>query len=214
MRIKFSWICLSASLAVAAVAQTQTAPPPPPKQQDTGVVSQQAGDSELGLFTGAVIPPGGGAKIGGGANFAYAVNTWLYPYVEFSVLPGALNQQVTAGNSTFVTNGNLADFNGGLHIRFPINKRFVPYAVIAVGGFKPYSVTLTQMSGGNTINSQSVSQGLEFAVNYGGGIRYYITNRIGVRFEAKAYHSPSSAFSGTPVRVMGGIFFQFKKNNK
>jgi hypothetical protein len=212
MRIKFPSICLSAAtLAVVAVAQTQTTPPPP--KQDTGVVSQQAGDMELGLFTGAVIPPGGGAKVGGGANFAYAVNTWLYPYAEFSVLPGALNQQVTAGNSTFVTSGGLLDFHGGVHIRIPVNKRFVPYGVIAVGGFKPYSVTLAQISGGNTINSQSISQSPEFAFNYGGGVRYYITNIIGVRFEVKAY-GPTGHFGGTPVRVMGGIFFQFKKGNK
>ena len=31
------------------------------------------------------------------------MSSWLYPYGEFSILPGALNQQVTSGNSTFTT---------------------------------------------------------------------------------------------------------------
>jgi hypothetical protein len=208
--MKLSLICVAATVAIA-VAQDQTAASAP--KQEKVAVSQQRGDSELGLFGGAVIPPGGGGKFGGGANFAYALSTYIYPYVEFSVLPGALNDSVSAGSSTFRTTGDAIDFHGGLHIRLPFfGPQFVPYGVIAVGGFKPYSVNLQELSGGTVINTSSVSQGTNFAVNYGGGIRYYITNRVGVRLEVKAY-GPTSHFGGTPVRVMGGIFFQFKGKN-
>ena len=94
---------LMLAFAAELVSVAQPSPPTAPPKEKVAV-SQQAGDSELGLFTGAVIPPGsGGAKVGGGANFAYAVNTWLYPYVEFSVLPGALNNQTTLGSSLFRT---------------------------------------------------------------------------------------------------------------
>ena len=176
-------------------------------------VSQQKGDSELGLFTGAVIPPGGGdVKMGGGANYAYAINKYLYPYGEFSVLPGGLNSTVEAGNSRFTSRGNLADFHGGLHVRLPISDCIVPYGVFAVGGIRSYSGTLDEINNqtNKIISSSPIESQTQFAVNYGAGIRYYITNKIGVRLEVKAY-GPTNKFGGTPVRVMGGVFFQFKR---
>ena len=182
-------------------------------QKEKVAVSQQPGDMELGLFTGAVIPPNGGsASVGGGVNFAYAVNTYIYPYVEFSALPGLLNSEVTAGTSKFVTTGNIADFHGGVHIRIPVTPRFVPYGVIAVGGFRSFSGTsdLYNTTTGNKVTSTPIPSSGSFLVNYGGGIRFYITNQFGVRFETTAY-GPTSKFGGTPVRAMGGVFFQFKK---
>jgi hypothetical protein len=178
------------------------------------IVTAKKGDSELGLFSGAVIPPGGGgAKLGGGANYAWAINKYFYPYGEFSYLPGALNQSVSAGTEQFNSSGDLADFHGGLHVRKPITTCFVPYGVVAVGAFRQFSGTLDEVNlqTGRIINSSSLPSTTEFAFNYGGGVRYYITEKIGVRFEVKAY-GPTSHFGGTPVRVMAGIFFQFKRH--
>lgn len=201
-------IVLLGLLGAACVGAQAPAP-----QKEKVAVSQQPGDMELGLFTGAVIPPNGGsASAGGGANFAYAVNTYIYPYFEFSALPGALNSSVTAANTKFVTSGNLADFHGGLHLRIPVNPRFVPYGVFAVGGFRSFSGTIDQFNTttGNKVISTPIPSSGSFLFNYGGGIRYYITDKIGVRFETTAY-GPTGKFGGTPVRVMGGVFFQFKK---
>ena len=206
MNIRF--FCVAAALAASLSSASAQ------EKQKTEVSTKQ-GDWELGLFTGAVIPPGGGGKVGGGANLAYVIDKWgvILPYGEFSVLPGALNSSVTAGNETFKTTGGLLDFHFGAHIRIPLKKSNIkPYFVIAAGGFKPYSVSTDDIIGGKAFATLPGSQSVEFAFNYGAGIRWYVTPLIGFRVEAKAY-GPESKFGGTPVRVMGGIFFQFKKQN-
>lgn len=197
---------LIATLVVAGYGFAQD---PAPKKQSVAV-SQQAGDSELGFFAGAVHSSGT-TDFGGGANFAYAVNTYVYPYFEFSYLPNALNS--TSG--PYRTVGNLVDFHGGVHLRYPLpnNKQVVPYAVFALGGIKTQGGEFQELntSTGTVVNRTPLSSDVQFAVNYGGGIRYYITNSVGVRFEVTAY-GPSSHLGGvTPVRFMGGVFYQFKK---
>lgn len=210
--MKIRSFCAAAAFAASLSIESAQAQTDKVATQKTEVSTKQ-GDWELGLFTGAVIPPGGGAKIGGGANLAYVIDKWgvILPYGEFSVLPGALNSSVTAGNETFKTTGGLLDFHFGAHIRIPLKKSNIkPYFVIAAGGFKPYSVSTDDIVGGKVFGTLPGSESVEFAFNYGGGIRWYVTPLIGFRVEAKAY-GPESKFGGTPVRVMGGIFFQFKK---
>ena len=213
MKLSTSSLAAAATLSVA-LSQTQPNPPPP---KESAAVSQQQGDSELGLFAGVVrSPANGGAKFGGGANFAYALNTYIYPYAEFSVLPGgssAISKDVPATiNDVFRVPADLLDVHGGVHIRIPVNKRFVPYGVFGVGMLRFYSQSLDEIFKGTRINSTPLPSENHFSFNYGGGVRYYITNRVGVRFEVKAY-GPTSILGGTPLRVMGGIFFQFKKKN-
>lgn len=194
---------------LSAVAAFSQAPPPTQKP----AVSQQKGDSELGLFSGAVFSPfAERPKIGAGANYAYALNKYVYPYGEVSFLPVGTAETVKLGNTSFEYNARLADLHGGIHLRLPVNNRFVPYGVIAVGGFRSFSASLEErnLQSGTLINSRKLPSLMQFAFNYGGGIRYYLNNKLGLRFEVKGY-GPTGNFGGTPIRIMGGIFFQFKR---
>jgi hypothetical protein len=210
-------IVLGCLITLAAQAQTSSAPEQAPKEKVA--VSQQAGDAEIGFFTGAVIPPGGsGATVGGGVNVAFALSTYIYPFFEFSVLPGALNQQQTVDSVLYKTTGNLADFHGGVHIRLPISghPQFVPYLVFAVGGYKPFSASTSIID--TSTNPPTTDQTIpitaaSFIFNYGGGVRYYVNNHVGVKFEFTAYGPTSHFNGGTPMRVMAGVFFQLKKHS-
>ena len=51
--------------------------------------------------------------------------------------------------------------------------------------------------------------GSAVSVNFGGGLRYYATERLGFRVEYKAYRRVSGDLKDIFHRVAGGIFFQF-----
>jgi hypothetical protein len=51
--------------------------------------------------------------------------------------------------------------------------------------------------------------GTDRAINFGGGIRYYISQRFGMRVEAKGY-KPSGEFTETFGKVEAGFFFQLR----
>lgn len=186
------------------------------------------GSMELGGFVGATYGLGSYAEMGGG-NFSYAVNKYLLPYVEFSYFP-YLERQTSgtiAGTESYKANYSLAatDFHGGIHFRVPIKEsRIVPYGVLGLGrlGFSqaPVNITYTVGSGSSastvTTTLHSPSTGA-FAVNFGGGLRFYVHPRFGLRVEAKGYKptgqatGPGSFGYNSPfLKVEGGFFLQFR----
>jgi hypothetical protein len=73
------------------------------------------------------------------------------------------------------------------------------------------TATYTDASGKPAQVQIQVPSGTDFAVNFGGGIRYYISQRFGMRVEAKGYHpSGSSPVSSTFGKVEFGFFFQLR----
>ena len=157
----------------------------------------------------------------GGANVTYAITKYILPYVEYSYFPGIGRST----NGVFAGTGNpyhlayaipLSDFHGGVHIRIPVHEKpIAPYLVFGVGALTHFdhTVTATYTTGGNQILTQQlqVPGGSDFATNFGGGIRFYVTGngRFGFRVEAKAY-KPTGAFTQVFGKVEGGIFIQLR----
>ena len=172
--------------------------------------------TEVGGFVGASYGIDE-ARIMGGGNVVYALNRVIMPYGEVSYFPGIGRKASVSGiagaNSTFSI--PITDYNFGVHVRIPIPKsRIIPYGVLGFGGIhapkrdekvstpNPFDPTKTD------ITPVTVASSTDFAANFGAGLRYYATERLGFRVEFKAY-KPTGTFSDTFYRIAGGFFFQF-----
>jgi hypothetical protein len=179
----------------------------------------QTNSFEVGGFAGASYGVDKFRPMGGG-NVTYAINKWLLPYAEYSYFPGIARtfSEAVPGVPNAVASGTfsvpLSDFHGGVHIRIPIRESpIVPYLVVGVGGLHHFAKTEDiTFTGAGTVPIQLTSTapaGTDFAANFGGGIRYYINQRFGLRVEAKAY-KPNSAFTSVFGKVEFGLFFQLR----
>src|SRR4051794_31381925 len=127
-------------------------------------------------------------RVMGGGNVTYGINRYILPYAEFSYFPG-LPREVSGSfprtNETFTAKFTvpISDFHAGVHIRFPIHEsRIVPYAVFGLGGLHTYGRTVdaeyTLPGGGRGTLQIPVDSSTDFAVNWGGGLRFYTTQRF------------------------------------
>ena len=158
-------------------------------------------------------------RVMGGGNICYGINKYILPYAEFSYFPGIRREQ----SGTFDQTGQpinvqfsvpISDFHGGVHVRIPIREsRVVPYLVFGLGGLHTYGRTVTARYGVEGIGERTIqlpiSSSTDFATNWGGGIRYYTTQRFGMRLEAKAY-KPTGSFTNVFGKIEWGFFFQFR----
>ena len=219
---------LSAIACLASTASAQTAP-------------IRTGSIEVGGFAGASYGISQAAPMGGG-NVSYAAYKMLLPYVEYSYFPsiqhtinGTINKTNDPYSASF--NASASDFHVGVHVRFPIREtRLAPYAAFGVGSMSigqgrittlsyttpdKQKITLNQSDlasiGGNLVNSG----GSSVAVNFGGGLRYYVTPVFGIRVEAKGYKPFNGAqaaptgigtatFNNKFLKAEAGFFFQFR----
>jgi hypothetical protein len=154
-------------------------------------------------------------RVMGGGNVSYAVTKRLLPYVEYSYFPGIPKLQVNPVGSSHVDTAysfNLHDLHAGVHYRFTYREsKLVPYAVFGVGmvhSGKVQAVTTDYtVSPPQVYPSTSYASTTDFAVNFGGGLRYYFDQRWGIRAEAKAY-KPTGFFNQVFGKVEFGIFYQ------
>ncbi len=201
MRIKITIGRLFLTLTPLTWATTggaQTAAPPPAPAVATGNI-------EVGAFVGESYGLDKFRPMFGG-NVAYGLTRALYPFFEASYLPG-IERQLDEGNSVAVRyKVNITDVHGGLHIRFPIGgSRIVPYGVAGLGIVRSSSYTNSASAVGGQLNlgSSTVPANTSFAVNFGGGLRFFITERIGIRVEFKAFVPTSS-----PVGTSNALFYR------
>lgn len=175
------------------------------------------GSFEVSAFAGGNAGAGG-ENLAIGGNFAFAFTRFLMPYVEASrfLLPFTIHSNPNDSRIPYLASYQLGlgDVQGGVHLRIPLReKRFVPYVVFGLGALPHFSQTVsatyTASGGGVTKIPLSISGGADFAVNSGAGLRYYWTERIGLRLEAKVY-VPTGNLSPAFARVVGGIFFQLR----
>ena len=186
------------------------------------VSAVRSGSFEVGPFVGASYGIDKFRVMAGG-NVTYALkNKYVLPYFEYSYFPGLPRTisgtipNVGPFKSTFTA--PLHDIHGGVHIRLPIFKEspFVPYLVFGMGVIHSPGRTqpVTYTSGNTTVSTNvPVPSESNFAVNGGGGIRYYIggTGKFGFRAEAKVYKPTSGAFSDNTIgKVEAGFFFQLR----
>ncbi|MBM3782760.1 MAG: hypothetical protein FJW30_00285 [Acidobacteria bacterium] len=173
----------------------------------------RSGSFEVGGFVGASYGIDEFRWMGG-ANVTYAANKWILPYGEFSYFPGIGRKQsrTIPGLSQPVNinyNIPLTDFHGGVHIRMPIREfPIVPYAVFGVGMIHAPSRQFNVNVEGIQVPFTAAAS-TDPAVNFGGGLRYYINQRVGVRAEAKAY-KPGGQFKETFGKVEFGFFVQLR----
>ena len=204
-------------VAVSACAALFVLVPAPAAAQSKSVV--RSGSFEIGGFIGSSYGIDRFRVMGGG-NATFAVNKYLLPYVEFSYFPGIgrTSSGVFSGTGRPFSSSYsipLSDFHGGVHIRLPIfrEKPVVPYLVFGLGGLKHFdrtvNATYVDATGATTQLPLQVQGGTDFAVNGGGGIRFYLGQRFGLRAEAKAY-KPTGEFSQTFGKVEGGFFIQLR----
>jgi hypothetical protein len=158
-------------------------------------------------------------RVMGGGNVSYGINRYILPYAEYSYFPGIPREQ----SDTFPTTGQpytlrftvpISDFHGGVHVRLPIREsRVVPYLVFGAGALHTHARTVTAEYnieiGGQRSQQLAVPSSTDFAVNWGGGLRYYTTQRFGMRLEAKAY-KPTGSFTNIFGKMEWGFFFQFR----
>ena len=158
----------------------------------------------------------------------YAATRWFLPYFEYSDFPSIERQgplNINGLQTTVKYAIPLADIHGGVHVRIPIREsRFVPYGVFGVGVLHQFSDNTEVSYVNGLVRNLSVSFKANNypAINFGGGIRYYMTQRFGIRAEAKLYRPfegqtglQSSSGSAPPSaavfgKVEVGFFFQFR----
>lgn len=150
----------------------------------------------------------------GGANVTYALSKYILPYAEFSYFPGIGRKQTrTIPGLTRPIQISysipLTDFHGGVHIRMPIREfPIVPYAVFGAGMIRAPQRQFNVNVEGIPVPFTSDAS-TDAAVNFGGGLRYYINQRFGIRGEAKVY-KPTGQFRDTFGKVEFGFFVQLR----
>ncbi len=184
----------------------------------------RTGNTEIGGFIGSSFGAGSGDfRVMGGGNVVYAASRNIMPYGEFSYfvqpLPASAFVALPASApAKFTFSIPLTDFHGGVHIRFPVKQHpLVPYGALGVGVLhsleRKETVTIPASGGfpASTLTPTVPGQS-NFAVNFGGGLRYYATERFGFRIEAKGYKPTGDI--GKVVGVFGkvefGFFYQIK----
>jgi hypothetical protein len=180
----------------------------------------RSGSVEIGPFIGGSYGIDKFHVMAGG-NITYALkNKWVLPYVEYSYFPGIPHSQpVPLGGGQSITHSfslTLSDVHAGVHVRIPIGEKpVVPYLVFGMGGmiYPSRTDTFTGTVNGAQVGpiTQSVSSGADFAINGGGGLRYYLgrSGTYGFRTEAKFYKIVNGGFSGTTFgKVELGFFIQ------
>jgi Outer membrane protein beta-barrel domain len=197
-RICFQAFCLAVAM-IGLNARGQSIP------------SVKTGNLEFGLF--------GGESYGldrfrpmGGANVAYGLSGHLFPFFEASYLPGIVRREnVTTASTTSARqyNVNMTDFHGGLHYRFlRPESHVVPYVVGGLGLLRGSQSTATlyniDIYGGVHPQTYPVASSVNFAFNFGGGLRFFLSERFAVRVEFKAF-KPTSA----PPPLQPHIFYRF-----
>jgi hypothetical protein len=173
---------------------------------------------EVGGFAGASYGADSWRVMGGG-NVTYGITRHILPYVEVSYFPGITREvSGTFGGTgepfTVTFQQPITDFHGGVHLRLPIKEsKVVPYLVFGVGLLRSsatsYTARFRTPDGGMDEITNPIPSSNDFAFNTGGGLRYYLNQRLGFRIEGKVY-KPSGNFTNPFGKIEGGFFIQFR----
>lgn len=184
----------------------------PALAQDAPIIRTHV--TEVGGFVGATYGVDHSRVMGGG-NVVYSLTRVIMPFVEVSYFPGIDKSAAgTTPGSHVKYSVPITDFNSGFHVRVPIPRsRIVPYGLVAVGGLRENPTTLVTITpNGHVVVPVQRPASLLYATSFGGGVRYYLNERLGFRAEAKGYipaGSDSLVKIGHIYRVAIGVFFQF-----
>lgn len=164
-----------------------------PGQTDMGEVSLVGGGA-FGSTTGSH------AAVGGSTGFAFA--RYAVFMVEALYMPLG-NRTLVDHHDSVVQNSGLYDFNFALNLRVPLKYKVEPYGIAAPALLYNRSRQQTTLPGGGVAFVSGYSD-LKFGFETGGGARYFIGNKWGVKGEYR-YTISNRNFS----RLVAGVFYQF-----
>ena len=154
---------------------------------------------QVGIVTGI----GTHASLSG--SIGTAVTDRVVAFGEFGWIPlGGTNVTTitTPGNTLgFTSSGRILTFMGGAHYYFRETRSFIPYAGGALG-LVHGSGSTSQTVGGITAQSSFTTNHLY--VSFGGGARYYVTDRWGFKPEFMIFAGDDTFF-----RFGAGAFYQW-----
>ena len=224
-------LCGAVSLATVAYAQnttTQTAPTNPKP-----AVTSSSGEDEFpdiveldpfgGVSTWGAVVQGLGTKLvnGGVAGLRVGVNPSKYLGIE---LWGAWDQanvnfQTSSGLNP-ATGTPLPTYSFGARNWFfglnpvlnlkPRGSRVQPYLTVGVNGiqFTPTSTAkglARQPLNDALYHSGNLNDNLQVGLNYGGGVKFHLSDHFGLRFDARGFWSRNPTY-GLPNFPNGGIY--------
>ena len=171
-----------------------------------GVVRAQSGYSDAGemtAFAGGSFGFGTQPMVGG--SLAAAISRNATALLESSFQPmGKYTIQPWPASST-VQRSYLYDFNFCFHIRFPVKDRWEPYAIAGVGLLWNKVRQNAAGPSGNAVYNDYDQ--FNAGLHTGGGLRYFIGEKWGIRPEVKVIVSKQ-----TYARLSIGIFYVLPAN--
>lgn len=171
---------------------------------------------EVGPFVGATFGFDK-VRVMAGGNVTYAVTKRILPYIEYSYFPSIVRTSAAGrppGSQTASGEVAVQDFHAGIHFRFPIHEfPVVPYAVVGLGAliYPDRFITFTSNVPGVIPDPPlPVDGAADFAVSFGGGLRYYRGQKWGMRFEGMMYKPTGTDFHTVFGKLEFGLFYQFR----
>ncbi|HEV2381597.1 MAG TPA: hypothetical protein VG206_17615 [Terriglobia bacterium] len=161
------------------------------------------GEYETGLGTVQAVGFGGVEYMKGGVGshpvFGSMVLVGLDRYVS---AVGEYAYNATGGFGVAGVSTSVQDVSGGIDIH-PSGMRVVPYGSFGIGG--------QRLGGSASANGYSASLSTwEGGFNFGGGVRVYLTRRIGIDLDVRGLRAFNDQLGvGLFGRATGGLFFQF-----
>ena len=164
--------------------------------------SLERGD-EVSVMSGATLGGiGTHAIIAGSAGASFS--RYIKGVAEAAVIP-MNDRTLLPSGAAQVRGSDLFDFNFALHGGVPI-KKWEPYGIFGLSVLmNPYTAGLRGPSGTLVYVGQRHSK---FALESGGGCRYYAGEKWGVRAEYR-YTSSSQNFN----RLLGGVFYRIENHD-
>ena len=155
-------------------------------------------NAQVGIVSGI----GTHGSFGGGIGVALSPRVLGYGDLSYIPLGGASNSVPALGLQAGAS-ARAFNFNVGGQYQFTRSGYMTPYAGFGLGVLHSSS-SYSSSFGGMTVSGKSSSSNLYF--NVGGGLRYFVNERWGLRPELMIF-----AGSNTYLRLGGGIFYQFGK---
>jgi hypothetical protein len=158
-----------------------------------------AGTTEISGVAGLATRLGG-TKLGAGGTVGKALTEKLFLVGDMSYIPLG---DYDSGPFGVQSSGRLFGINGGIQYHFAGTETLSPFVTGGLGIWRS-SASASGSFGGVDFNQSAASTDL--FLNFGGGVRYYVSKRWGVRPELII-----STGNGTFLRLGMGVFYQFGK---
>jgi len=156
-----------------------------------------------GVFIYTNVAPAGHPSVVTSASVAF--DKYIAAYGEFAYTHIAGEAGSGLGINLFGT-GYLLDYGGGAHVTIPTRSRIVPYGTLGFGR--------SDLRGSASVAGLGSFSGRLVAWNFnlGGGVKFFITPKVALDFDFRAYRPTLDGYSLWYGRASLGVLFRF--NNK